>query len=188
MTATAVPARVRRPSPARGRRRRVLIAVMLVVGAVGVFALRLANRSPAATAVAAPTAHYVPIPADPAIEAAWGIRFTALIIAADGGVLDVRYQVVDPAKSGRIHGGSTNNPDPQAAVKNLPSFIRESDGQRILPGSAMMHFEHFHFQTEALGNTYSILYGNSGGLLHVGDKVTIVMTDGLRLAHVTVSS
>jgi len=169
-----------------GRNRLAATAVLLALAAV-VFGLRLAARPPSPVSQP-PLPHTTPMPASPAIEAAWGIRFSALILGADRGMLDVRYQVVDPAKSGRIHGGSTNNPDPQAAVKNLPSFIRESDGQRILPGSAMMHFEHFHFQTEALGNTYSILYGNSGGLLHVGDKVTIVMTDGLRLAHVTVSS
>jgi hypothetical protein len=51
-----------------------------------------------------------------------------------------------------------------------------------------MHFEHFHFQTETLGSTFSILYGNSGGLLHVGDKVTIRMPDGLELHHVVISS
>ena len=34
------------------------------------------------------------------------------------------------------------------------------------------------FQTELVGTTYSLLYGNSGGLLHVGDRVTIKMADG----------
>ena len=54
--------------------------------------------------------------------------------------------------------------------------------------AAMLHFEHFHFQTELLGNTYSIIYGNSAGAVHVGDNVTIVMADGLQLHHVIASN
>jgi hypothetical protein len=52
----------------------------------------------------------------------------------------------------------------------------------------MMHFEHFHFQTEVMGSTYSVLYGNSGGLLHLGDKITIHMADGLELRNVVVAN
>ena len=100
----------------------------------------------------------------------------------------MRYQVVNVAKSARIHGGATANADPTAATKALPTFIRESDGLKITPQSAMMHFEHFHFQSEKLGSTYSILYGNSGGLMHVGDKVTIRMADGLEIKHAVVAN
>jgi hypothetical protein len=103
------------------------------------------------------------------------------------GLLDVRYQVTDVAKSARIHGGSAGS-DPEAALKSLPTFIREADGRKILPASAMMHFEHQHYQTEKLGTAFSMIYGNAGGLLHTGDKVTIRMADGLELQHVVVSS
>ena len=188
MNAAVISNPARRTKPGRARRTRVLAVGLALLAAVGIVVVRLATRSSSSTAVSAAAQHYVPVPADPAIEKAWGIRFTGLILAADGGALDVRYQVVDPSKSGRIHGGTTANPDPAAAIKNLPVFIREAGGGAILPTSAMMHFEHFHFQTEQIGNTYSILYGNSGGLLHVGDKVTIWMADGLKQYHVVVSS
>jgi hypothetical protein len=95
--------------------------------------------------------------------------------------------VVDAAKSGRIHGGKAGV-DPQAQLANLPVLIVESTGKKLSASSAMMHFEHFHFQTELLGNTYSILYGNSGGILHLGEKITIHLADGLELQHVVVSS
>ena len=51
-----------------------------------------------------------------------------------------------------------------------------------------MHFEHFHFQTEAVGNTFSIMYGNAGGLFHAGDKITIHMNDGLEIRHVVIAT
>jgi hypothetical protein len=159
----------------------------MVVLAVGVVAVRLAAKPAASTAVQAQKLHFVPVPTSPAIEQAWGIRFTAVILGADRGVLDVRYEVVNPAKSSRIHGGTVANPDPNAALKSLPVFIREAGGGNIMPTSAMMHFEHFHFQVETVGSGFSILYGNSGGLLHVGDKVTIRMADGLEIKHVVIA-
>jgi hypothetical protein len=178
-----------RPGP-RGRRPliQLLVPLVLAAAAAGILGARLAFHH--TTKDLAPSLRFVPPPPSADIESAWGIRFTAVVLEADRGVIDVRYQIVDPSKSGRIHGGGgqANPADPLAALKNLPVLIRESGGKKIVPSSAMMHFEHFHFQTELVGNTYSILYGNSGGLLHVGDKITIRMADGLKLVHVVVAS
>jgi hypothetical protein len=162
--------------------------VFIAVFSVGLLGLRLATQTGGTRIEAAAPARFVPLPQSSAIAAAWGIRFTGFFMEADRGLIDVRYQVVDSAKSGRIHGGSATNPDPEAAVKALPTFIDENNGKKIYPTSAMLHFEHFHFQTELLGNTYSIIYGNSAGAVHVGDKVTIVMADGLQLHHVIASN
>jgi hypothetical protein len=164
----------------------LLVSALLVAALVGVIGVRLAARPANVHTTSGARLHFVPLPSNPAIEAGWGIRFTAVLLEADRGMLDVRYQVVDPAKSGRIHGGKSGV-DPKAQVANLPTMILESGHGRLTPSSAMMHFEHFHFQTELVGNTYSLLYGNSGGLLHLGDKVTIQLADGLQLPHVVVA-
>jgi len=189
VTASTVHHPVGRAAPPRRTRRATLVAIVaaLVVAAL-ILGVRLATqpRSSVAVSNAAPT-RFVPLPASPAIASGWGIRFTGFFLEADRGLIDLRYQVVDPAKSARIHGGSALNPDPDAALKALPVFIDEANGKQILPESAMLHFEHFHFQTELIGNTYSIIYGNTGGLLHVGDKVTIKMNDGTQLRHVVVA-
>lgn len=189
MSAVALPRPQRRGRLRPTRRGRIVLGVVLLtVLAVGVVAIRLAARPASSTAVQPKQIHFVPVPTNPAIEQAWGIRFSALILGADRGILDVRYVVVNPSKSSRIHGGSVANPDPNAALKSLPVFIKEGGaGGEILPSSAMMHFEHFHFQTETTGSGFSILYGNSGGLLHVGDKVTIKMADGLEIKHVVIA-
>jgi hypothetical protein len=178
------PARRGRFKPTR-RGRILLGTALLLVVATGVLVMRLSTRS-TSTAVQPAVHAFTILPRSTAIEQAWGIRFTAVILGADRGLIDVRYVVVDPAKSAKIHGGSVANPDPAVALKSLPTFIREGGGGGITSSSAMMHFEHFHFQTETLGSGFSILYGNSGGLLHVGDKVTIRMADGLELKHVVV--
>jgi hypothetical protein len=163
----------------------LLASVRLVAATAGVIGVRLAARPSAIRTGAGPRLHFVPLPSSPAVEAAWGIRFTAVLLEADRGLVDMRYQVVDPAKSGRIHGGKSGV-DPKAQLANLPTIILESGRGRLTPSSAMMHFEHFHFQTELVGSTYSLLYGNSGGLLHLGDTITIHLSDGLQLQHVVV--
>jgi hypothetical protein len=163
-----------------------LLASALLVGAtIGVIGLRLSARPAGVHLAPQGRLHFVPVPSSPAIESAWGVRFTAVLLEADRGMVDIRYQVVDPAKSGRIHGGKSGV-DPKAQLANLPTIILESGRGRLTPSSAMMHFEHFHFQTELVGSTYSLLYGNSGGLLHLGDKITIHLSDGLQLQHVVV--
>jgi hypothetical protein len=164
----------------------LLASALLVAAVLGVMGVRLAARPAGVRTASGQRLHFVPLPASPAIESGWGIRFTAILLEADRGMVDVRYQVVDPAKSGRIHGGKAGV-DPKAQLANLPTILLESGHGKLTPSSAMMHFEHFHFQTELLGNTYSLLYGNSGGLLHLGDKVTIQMSDGVHLDHVVVA-
>jgi hypothetical protein len=178
-----------RPRPS-GRKKpllRVLAPVAVMGIGVGVLGFRLSTQHTASHPATTAAGHFVPLPSSPAIETGWGIRFTGVLIEADRGIIDIRYQVVDAAKSGRIHGGKAGV-DPQAQLANLPALVLESSGKKITATSAMMHFEHFHFQTELVGNTYSILYGNSGGLLHIGDKISIHMADGLRLDHVVVAS
>jgi hypothetical protein len=177
-------------APGGARRKKPLVwllaSALLVAAVVGVVGVRLAARPSVVSSTPSARLHFVPLPSSPAIESDWGIRFTAVLLEADRGMVDLRYQVVDPAKSGRIHGGK-GGVDPVAQLANLPTILLESGRGKLTPTSAMMHFEHFHFQTELVGNTYSLLYGNSGGLLHLGDKITIHMSDGEQLAHVVVA-
>jgi hypothetical protein len=179
------------PARGAGRRRalgRLLVPALLLAAIAAVIGVRMSSLSSSPTHRPASSLRLVPIPSNPAVEQAWGIRFTAVLIEADRGMLDLRYQVVDPAKSGRIHGGKGGSIDPKAQLENLPTLVLESTGKKLKPSSAMMHFEHFHFQTELLGSTYSLLYGNAAGLLHVGDKITIELADGLQLRHVVVAN
>ena len=47
---------------------------------------------------------------------------------------------------------------------------------------------HFHHGDVTAGRTYSIIYGNAGGVVTVGAYVTIVMKDGLKIEHIEVSN
>ena len=119
------------------------------------------------------------MPVSSAIEQNWGIRFVALSVLADGGLVELRYEVVDPAKSGKIHGG-----DATSDTKNLPILIVEGTGARVTSRSVMFHYAH---ATDKSGRLYSIIYGNAGGALKAHYLVTVYMADGLELQHVPVT-
>jgi hypothetical protein len=154
----------------------------LAITAAVVFAFGVGGRS-AVEAVRADGANHnavstgrapshVQVPASAAIEQQWGIRFIALNLLADGGLLDLEYQVVDPSKSGRIHIGG---------IKQLPVIQVEGTRRTVTSDSLMFHFQHEN--TDAPGRTYSIIYGNANGVVHPGARITIALSDGLRLHH-----
>jgi hypothetical protein len=119
------------------------------------------------------------MPASATIEQNWGIRFVELSVLADGGLIELRYQVVDPSKSGRIHVG-----DATSDTKNLPVLVAEGTGAKVQSRSVMFHFQH---SGDVSGRLYSIIYGNAGGALKPHTLVTIRMSDGSELQHVPVA-
>lgn len=153
---------------------RFLLAAALVVAVAGsVLGGRMAVQSspaPVATFGSGPV-----VPTSALIEQTWGIKVTAVVLLADGGLVAIRYQVVDPAKDGKLHSGGT---------ANLPVLIDERTGREIRSSAALMHVHYADGGTD--GRSYSILYGNSGGALRRGAIVTIRMVDGTSLRHVTV--
>ena len=161
--------------------RHVFEAVVLVAVAAGaVLGLRaVTGNHRSAPPAAVKAGHELKAPTNPAIEQAWGIRFTTAIVLADNGLIDLRYVVVNPSTAGRIHSGSQNQPQ-------LPTVRNERTGSQIKPSAAVLHFH--HGSTSADGRTYSIVYGNAGDALRSGDMVTVIMKGGLKLEHLQVTN
>jgi hypothetical protein len=146
-----------------------LLAVVLVFAAVVLAKSRLEQHAGAPAAASQATA----IPTSAEIEQQWGIRFTMVRLLAATGVVDVRYLVLDDSKAQRLHS--------EADRSALPT-LRHGDGT-IRPDSVMFHF---HTESDTAGRTFDIIYGNAGGLLQSGSRVTIVTSDGLELRDVPV--
>ena len=118
------------------------------------------------------------VPASPAVEASWGLRFTDVIVLADNGGVELRYQVIDDSKAARIHQGN-------ATSNQLPSLVVDGTNHTVTPSDVLMHFHH---GDATAGRTYSIIYGNAGGAVRAGQYVTIVMKDGQKIRHIQVSN
>jgi hypothetical protein len=99
-----------------------------------------------------------------------GVRVVRVAAAGGGGLLDVRYQVVDAGKAYAVHGADTP-----------PALVDEKSGLVV---SALL-MGHMHHGTPKAGVTYYLLFVNRGSAVHRGDRVAVVLGDA-RLEHVLV--
>ncbi|MFN8597520.1 MAG: hypothetical protein U0559_15230 [Anaerolineae bacterium] len=133
-----------------------LFALVLLIGVAG---WRLWASAPAA------------LPGQPASEAAiadkWGIRVTHIAVLADGGLIDFRFQVIDPDKA-----------SPLFELASRPIMYVESTGQKV---DSLYHPPHGH--NIVAGQSQYFIYNNQFGAIKSGAAVAVVLGD-LRLEHV----
>lgn len=145
-----------------GTRQRVrgwLPAVVLLVLALvaGWSAVRLT------TGVAEPG-----VPSSPAVEATWGVRMTSVNLGADGGLVDLRFVVLDSSKATAL----------MAAQRDVvPRLAVDDDGLKTFYPSMTVH------RQMTAGRTYVLLFRNTGGTIRSGHDLMILVGD-LRIDHV----
>lgn len=135
----------------------VALAAVVVVVLRDPFGLAAAHRSSK-------------MPTSASIEARWGVRFTQIGISADGGMVDVRYVVLDVDKAMSV----------AATAQTTPLLIEEKSKRVIFAVAMKAHAHDLH-----TGGRYYLLYRNTKGLIAPGRHVTITL-GGLQLKHVTV--
>jgi hypothetical protein len=98
-------------------------------------------------------------PTSPQIEDAFGVRFTSVDITAAGGMIELRYQVLDSDKTAVVHDQAT------------APFVVDHAGKKFAdPGMV----GHTHIgPLKVAGSSDFILLANAGGAVHHGDVVTI---------------
>jgi len=111
------------------------------------------------------------MPTSRTLEATSGIRILSAHIEGDGGLIDVRYQVLDPNKANVVEGDPTNT----------PAIVPTGGGETLTKTAAMRKG---HERREA--GTYFLIYYNRGDVVHSGDFVDITF-DGVTLTHVPVT-
>jgi len=106
-----------------------------------------------------------------AMERVWGVRLLNVALTGNDGLIDVRYQVVDPYKALGLHDADST-----------PALIDEATGAILdRPG---LHSDH-KVRSLRPGGTYYLLYQNNGGLLKPGSRITLKIGEVL-LRHITV--
>jgi len=134
-----------------------LVIALLILGVVG-GGLWAASRS-------------LSLPGQPATEAAiadkWGIRITHIAVLADGGLIDFRFQVLDPDKASGLFELATR-----------PIMIVEQTGQRV---DGLYHPPHGH--DIVAGQSQYFIYNNAHGAIKSGSSVSVLLGD-LRLEHI----
>lgn len=91
-----------------------------------------------------------------------GVRLTQVAVTGAGGLIDLRYQVVDPDRANSLH-----NP------RTPPFLVLESTG--LLVNELLMG--HSHKGRLKAGQTYYLIFENPGNLVHRGARVTVQLGD-----------
>ena len=144
----------------------LVLALMAIIGGIVGWQLwwNPANRNPSTNGM----------PSSSAIEEKYGVRFTLVGVTADGGMVDVRYRVLDPDKAMALMGGMGGAGDEGAS----PQLLVEGVNVRI-ENSELMSMK----QLPEPGSEQFILYANPKGVVVPGTRITIIVGD-LRLEHV----
>jgi hypothetical protein len=135
----------------------VILLPLMVVSSLTIPAVVLTKADAAASARVVDAA---------ALEAATGIRVNLVAVTAEGGLVDLRFTVIDEDKASHLmHDAAT-----------MPSLYVERSG-RVLSASHPLA----HKVSVLDGATYFLFYANSGGAIQGGTPVSVVV-DGLRTA------
>lgn len=105
------------------------------------------------------------------LAARYGVDVDLIAVTAAGGLIEFRYQVVDPDKATRI----------LHETRLAPTLVDEASGATLVMSAP----PHKHGGELRLGGTYFFLLANSSNALHQGSKVTLVMGDA-RVEHLVV--
>jgi hypothetical protein len=116
---------------------------------------------------AVPPRQHKPVPVNSRFEAATGIRITRIAVVGDGGLVDVRFIVLDPQKAHSFIGDSDHTTNGRSKLP--PPTMRNAKRQALLAQVASMH-AHTEFRA---GQTYFLIYLNPSGKIHVGDTLDI---------------
>lgn len=102
-----------------------------------------------------------------AFEEKWGIHISHIAVVADGGLIDFRFQVIDPDKA-----------SPVMEVETRPHLYVESTGQEV---SSLYHIMHNH--AIQAGKSHYLIFNNENGAIRSGTSVSVVLGD-MRLEHI----
>lgn len=152
---------------ARSFARTTLMALALLAMVIGILVAR--GWRPWSDGESASSGATMPTSAE--IEATYGVRFTGVDVTAGGGMIQIRYQVIDSDKTASIH-------DDDGAP-----YIVDSEGNTYAdPGMA----GHSHVGgVKTSGSSDYVLLANARGGVHAGSVVTIRIGDlELRNVHV----
>ena len=165
-TAAARATHGRRPPGARLLGFWVGVALVAAVAVPAYFVLR---SSPASVEDAVAPAPPVVLSA-PAFTARTGVEVVQVAVTGGGGLVDVRYRVVDPDKANAVH-----------ERQNPPGLIDEATGVPVW----QLVMGHAHKGQVKAGVTYYLVFYNPSDVVRRGEKVTVQL-GGARLEHVLV--
>ncbi|MFC6157323.1 hypothetical protein [Kribbella jiaozuonensis] len=148
----------------------ILTGIALVAAALTAWVLIRQDPTAAAPAPVAQIAWgRTTVDAD-GLAARSGVRLTQVAVTGGGGLLDLRFQVLDPNRANSLHDASTP-----------PAVIDETSGL-VVRDLLMSHAHTGKFTT---GETYYLVFENPGNWIRRGSNVTVLLGQA-QVEHVVV--
>jgi hypothetical protein len=142
-----------------------------LVAAVAVPAYLVLHSSPAKVDENAAVAPSKPVVlSGPAFTAKTGVEVAQVAVTGGGGLVDLRYRVVDPDKANAVH-----------ERQNPPGLVDEATGAPVW----QLVMGHAHKGQLKAGVTYYLVFYNPDDVVKRGNLVTVQL-GGARLQHVHV--
>jgi hypothetical protein len=163
-------------APGRLRRLAVLLlaatgGAAVIIGPLLAWQLLHHHRSAASSSALAPIRiHIEPLVSAQGLVETSGVKLVRVALSGSGGLIDVRYRVIDPDKATSVHA-----PD-------SPPLILDKRSGAIINQLLMAHLHHGR---PTVGITYYLLFLNPGNVIRRGSRVSIQL-GGARVAGVTV--
>ena len=109
-----------------------------------------------------------PVVSQAAFQAKTGVRITQLAVTGNGGLLDLRFQVVDSGKAAAVHSAP-------------PMLVDERTGVVVRD----LFMGHKHKGLLKAGQSYYLIFTNPGNLVERGSRATVQLGP-VQVAHVDV--
>jgi hypothetical protein len=140
----------------------IVVTVLAVAAGLGVRGLAGHGHPATATRAAVPAAWVRPAVSKAGLVDRSGVKITQLAVTGDGGLVDLRYQVIDPDKAATLHD-----------VKSPPAVVDEQTGVVVHD----LFMGHSHSAPYTFGETYYLVFDNPGNLVRRGAYVTVLLGD-----------
>jgi hypothetical protein len=168
-TGSGAPKRSWSQPPRRVRIAGFLAGVLIAAG-IGALMLWLPQRSSGEPSVNPPPEWQRPSVSASGLAERSGVRLVRVAVTGGGGLLDLRYKVVDPDKAAAVHEDGTP-----------PAIIDERTGL-VLNRLLMGHAHHGELKPAV---SYYLVFENTGNWVRRGSKVTVLLGDA-QVEHVVV--
>jgi hypothetical protein len=143
--------------------------LVLVVGALALWLPSRSGSDPKA-ASAVPVSWQRPVVSASGLAEQSGVQLTRVAISGAGGLVDLRFKVLDPDKAVALHDKATP-----------PALVDEKTG--VVVNELLM--SHAHHGAYKPGVSYYLVFNNPGDWVHHGSKVTVLLGNA-QVAHVVV--
>jgi hypothetical protein len=150
------------PLPTR-RMRGPLLPYILLASIVVIIAMAGVSLWTASRAAQLPGT----VASEAAVQEKFGIRITHIAVLADGGLIDFRFQILDPDKAAALF-----------ELESRPLLYVEATGKKV---DSLYHPPHGHDFLP--GQSQYFIYNNHQGAIRSGSPVAVVLGE-LRLEHI----